>query len=207
MRLTTFRLANYETPLWPVPNFNAGRYNRAGTGATQYLGLHPMTPWAEALRNEDRRTRERAQMLHYPLWAIRVELADEPLELSFASATENGLSPEDLVADDQSACRAFAEGLREAETYALGAPSAALPGTGNLVILEPAVVTFYDAEPIGREDLPTAMAAQDGRCPDGLWDLVHYRGAQTAHPALDAWSNGDEYVFEEPPVDPSALAA
>jgi RES domain-containing protein len=206
--LTTFRLANFETPFWAVANFTAGRYNRADSGATQYLSLHPMTPWAEILRNEDRRTRDRALMLRYPLWAVRVELAEEPMELSFASATEYGLNPEDLVADDQSVCRAFAEGLRDGgERYALIAPSAALPGTRNLVILEPAVITFYDAEPIGREDLPTARAAQDGRCPDGLWDLVHYRGAETPHPALEAWSNGDEHAFEEPPIDPRALVA
>jgi RES domain-containing protein len=207
VRLTTFRLANLETPLWAVPNFNAGRYNRAGTGATQYLSLHPMTPWAEILRNEDRRTPDRALMLRYPLWAVRVELAEEPLELSFATATEHGLSPEDLVADNQSACRGFGERLRETGARSFTAPSAALPGTRNLVILEPAVITFYDAEPVGREDLPTAMADQDGRCPDGLWDLVHYRGAETPHPALEAWSNGDEHAFEEPPIDPRALVA
>ena len=61
MQVVAFRLANYETPLWAVENFSAGRYNAAGSGFTQYLSLHPLTPWAELLRNEDRRTRDRAR--------------------------------------------------------------------------------------------------------------------------------------------------
>lgn len=202
-----FRLANYETPLWPVANFSAGRYNRAGTGPTQYLSFHPMTPWAEILRYEDRRTRDDALLLRYPLWAIRVQLDDEPPELTFDTVGELGLGPDDLVADDHSPCQAFAEGQRATEggIRAFIAPSAALPGTRNLVILDPAVVTAYDAEPIGFEDLPTAMAAQDGRCPEDLWTLVHYRGAGTPHPAYEAWLNGDDLVFDEPVVIATSL--
>lgn len=202
----TFRLANHETPLWAVPNFTDGRYNRAGTGPTQYLSLHPMTPWAEILRDEDRRTRDRALLLRYPLWAIRVGLDDAPAELTFDDADRVGLAPDELVADDRSPCQAFAEGQRSsADILAFIAPSAALPGTRNLVILDPAVVTSFEAEPIGPEDLPTAMAVQDGRCPEGLWSLVHYRGVGTPHPAFDAWRNGDDFVFEEPLVTAGSL--
>lgn len=204
----TFRLANYETPLWPVANFTDGRYNRSGTGPTQYLSLHPMTPWAEILRNEDRRTRDRALMLRYPLWVVRVRLDDDPKELTFDSAGEFGLAPDDLVADDLSACQAFAEGQRSsADLRAFVAPSAALPGTRSLVVLDAAVVTSYEADPIGPEDFPTAMAAQDGRCPEDLWTSVHYRGVGTPHPAFDAWLSGDEFVFEEPPVTAGSLVA
>ena len=109
----TFRLANFETPLWPVANFSPGRYNLAGEGvATQYLSLHPLTPWAELLRNEDRRTRERALSMRYPLWVLRVSLSDNPFELSFDSAPEVGLSPEALVADDYEPCHNFVDAFR-----------------------------------------------------------------------------------------------
>jgi len=203
----TFRLANHETPLWAVANFSAGRYNRLGTGPTQYLSFHPMTPWAEILRSEDRRTRDRALLLRYPLWAIRVQLEDEPTELTFDNAGSFGLAPADLVADDQRPCQALAEGQRSAADgiRAFVAPSAALPGTRNLVVLDAAVVTGYEVDPVGPEDLPTAMAAQGGRCPDDLWTLVHYRGAGTPHPAFDAWDGGDEFVFAEPPVISTSL--
>lgn len=207
MELVGFRLANYETPLWSVANFAAGRYNEADSGFAQYLSLHPLTPWAELLRNEGRRTRERALLMRYPLWAIRVCLAEPPLELGFADAPEHGLEPEDLVADDHGPCRALAGRLRASGPRAFLAPSAALPGTTNLVVLEPRVLAAWTAEPVDELDWPGALAAQDGRCPDGLWDLVHHRGAGAPHPALAAWREGRPFAFEEPPVSAAALVA
>jgi hypothetical protein len=205
MEVVAFRLANYETPLWAVENFPAARYNEAGSGCTQYLSLHPQTPWAELLRNEDRRTRERALLMRYPLWAIRVRLAEAPLALTFDSATAYGLGPEDLVADDQAPCRALADRFRAAGPSAFLAPSAALPGTTNLVVLEPRVVVSWSIEPLDDLDWPAALGAQDGRCPEGLWDHVHFRGTRAAHPSLAAWRRGEELVFSEPEVSSASL--
>lgn len=209
MRLTCFRLAAFDPPLWPHPNLSAARYNRAQTGATQYFSLHPHTPWAELLRHEDRRTRERALMLRHPLWAMKVDVSDDVLELTFDTAPEHGLRPEDLVADGMRACQAFAERLRAdpAAPAALLAPSAALPGTRNLVVLAPRLVVPYDAEPIAAEDVPTALAAQEGRCPEGLWDRVRFLGSRRAHPALDAWRDGRTLRYAEPPVRLTSPAA
>lgn len=208
MELIAFRLANYETPLWSVENFAAGRYNEADSGFTQYLSLHPMTPWAELLRNEDRRTRERVALMRYPLWALRVQLAEEPFELSFDNAGEFGLEPADLIADEHGPCRAFAQTLREADgPKAFFAPSAALPGTQNLVVLEPHVLVAWDQVPLDEIDWPGSMAAQDGRCPDGLWEAVHYRSARGRHAGLEAWEQGDDFSFEEPPVSTHPLAS
>jgi hypothetical protein len=205
--LVAFRLANYETPLWAVENFAAGRYNDAFAGYTQYLSLHPLTPWAELLRNEDRRTRERALLMRYPLWALRLRLAESPIALTFDNAAEFGLDPEDLVADDQGPCRALAARFRAGGTSAFLAPSAALPGTTNLIVLEPRVLTFWTIEPIDDQDWPGSLAAQDGRCPEGLWELVHYCAAGTQHAAFEAWSRGDEFAFHEPKVTTALLAA
>jgi RES domain-containing protein len=207
--LVTFRLAAYETPLWATPNFSAGRYNDAVDGCTQYLSLHPMTPWAELLRNQDRRTRDRALLLRVPLWAVKVDLSEHPFEITFENAAAAGLEPDDLVADDQSQCRALARHLRDERDTpkALIVPSAALPGTTNLVLLEPYVAASYEPVPIAAEDLPVAMAAQDGRCPEGLWDLVHYRDTPTPHAALAAWKGGDGFQFEEPPIELDAMVA
>jgi hypothetical protein len=205
--LVAFRLANYETPLWAVENFAAGRYNDAFAGYTQYLSLHPLTPWAELLRNEDRRTRERSLLMRYPLWALRLRLADAPLALTFDNAAEFGLDPEDLVADDHGPCRALAARFRAGGPSSFLAPSAALPGTTNLVVLEPRVLTFWSAEPVDEQDWPGSLAAQDGRCPEGLWELVHYRATGTPHAAFSAWSLGDGFVFQEPAVTAASLAA
>jgi RES domain len=207
VELVTFRLANYETPLWSVENFSAGRYNRPDSGYAQYLSLHPLTPWAELLRNEDRRTRERALLMRYPLWAIRVQLAEEPFELTFDNAGEFGLAPEDLIADDHGACRALADAFRAGGRHAFYAPSAALPGTKNLIVLEPRVLASWVPVPIDELDWPVSLASQDGRCPEGLWDLVHYRDSPMPHAALDAWADGMDCVFEEPAVTTASLAA
>lgn len=206
MEVEAFRLANYETPLWAVENFAAGRYNAASSGFTQYLSLHPLTPWAELLRNEDRRTRDRAVLMRYPLWAIRTQIEHEPLAVSFDNAAEYGLNPSDLVDDDFGPCRALAEAFRSSGPKAFTAPSAALPGTTNLIILEPRVLVSWNQAPIDDIDWPGSMTSQDGRSPDGLWELVHYRAAGAKHPALQAWEQGASYEFEEPEVSAAALA-
>ena len=206
MEFVTFRIANYETPLWSVENFSAGRYNSAGSRFTQYLSLHPLTPWAELLRSEDRRTRERAVLMRYPLWAIRAQIEDEPFELSFDNAADFGLNPGDLVDDDHGACRALAEAFRSGGHRAFTAPSAALPGTTNLIVLEPHVLVSFNQVPFDEIDWPGSMASQEGRCPEALWEGVHYRAASTKHPGLDAWERGDTFEFEEPEVSAATLA-
>jgi hypothetical protein len=206
MELVTFRLANYETPLWSVENFSAGRYNTADAGFTQYLSLHPLTPWAELLRNEDRRTMERAVLMRYPLWAIRVRVDEAPLPLTFDDAADFGLTASDLVADDHGPCRALAQAFRASGPTAFTAPSAALPGTTNLIVLQARVLTAWNLVPLDEIDWPGSITCQDGRCPDGLWDLVHYRGSDAKHRGLAAWEAGETLEFEEPPVSASSLA-
>jgi RES domain-containing protein len=203
MDLVAFRIAAWDTPLWVLPNRRAARYNDAGSGSTQYLSLHPLTPWAEMLRAEDLREPDEVAELRPPLWAIRVALAEAGvLELTFDNAGDYGLEPADLVARDHGPCRGFARLLREdpAAPKALIVPSAALPGTRNLVILEPRVAIPYAWEPIDQGDLPTALTAEDGGCPRGLADLVHYRGTRKRHAGLAAWRRGDDLRFEEPPT-------
>jgi hypothetical protein len=207
LELVAFRLANYETPLWSVENFSAGRYNDADSGFTQYLSLHPLTPWAELLRNEDRRSRERALLMRYPLWAVRVQVEQERFELTFDTASSFGLNPDDLVSDDHGPCRSLARAFRDGGPRLFIAPSAALPGTRNLVVLEPRVLAPWNQAPVDEIDWPGTMTAQDGRCPEGLWDLVHYRATGTKHVALEAWENNEDFMFEEPEVSTASLAA
>jgi hypothetical protein len=202
-----YRIAGYETPLWAAPNLSDGRYNHAGAVATQYVSLHPLTPWAELLRNLNHRTAGEARAMRVEIWAIRVTLGEDPVELTFDTAPDFGLAPEDLVADDQGPCRAAATAMFNDGIRSFLAPSAALPGTTNLIVLEPAVVTDYHFEPVDPEDWPTAMVAQKGRCPEGLWDHVQYKHVLTEHPGLVAWQAGDTHEFEQPEVTAASLAA
>jgi RES domain-containing protein len=201
-----YRTAGYETPLWAFPNLSNGRYNRAGTAPTQYLSLHPMTPWAELLRSLNQRTTAEARTMRVEIWAIRITLEADPVEITFETAPDFGLAAEDLVADDHGPCRAAAAGMYGAGIRSFFAPSAALPGTTNLIVLEPAVVTDYHVDPFDPDDWPTAMVAQNGRCPEGLVDHVHYKHLTTDHPSLVAWRAGNTYEFEQPDVTAASLA-
>lgn len=205
--LVAYRACGHETPLWAFPNTSDGRYNLAGRVPTQYLSLHPMTPWAELLRNLDHRTAEKARGVRVEIWGVRISLADDPAEISFGTAGTYGVSADDLVSDDYEQCQSLAERLHAGGVHSFIAPSAALAGTSNLVVLEPAVVTGYHFEPIDPEDWPTALLAQNGRCPENLWDHVHYKALPSEHEALVAWRTGDGFTFMQPSVTATTLSA
>lgn len=201
-----FRAADYETPLWAFPNLSSGRYNLAGQEPpTQYFSLHPMTPWAELLRWLDLRDADDARGFRCPIWTVRVTLEEEPIAVNFETSAGFGVESAELVADDHSICRRLAKALFDSGVRALVAPSAALPGTSNLMVLEPAVVVDYHASPFDSQDFPTALVARDGRCPEGLWDAVHFRGSGARHEALEAHEEGLDFAFMQPAVDSASL--
>lgn len=196
--LAGFRLASWDTPLRANPNRHEGRWNRAGAGATQYISLHPLAPWAEYLRWHGINTWERARELRLGIWALRV-IVDDVLDISYEAAPSLGLQPEDLVSDDWSACQAAADRIRadRAALKVLRTPSAALPGTRAMVILEPRVAIPYSFEPIDSVDVPVTLAAAGARPPRSLLELVRHRGQP--HPELEAWSRGESFELVEPP--------
>lgn len=202
MDLVAYRVAAWDTPLWALPNRRANRYNHADEGPTQYLSLHPQGPWAEVLRHEEVRDDAEAENLRPPLWALRFRDA-EPLEIGFDSCERYGLAPEDLVADDHAACRALATAFRRDPSgpRTLIVPSAALPGTRNLVILDARVAAPYDATPLDDVDVPLALAAEGGRSPRGLVEAVHHFGSRAPHAGLAAWRAGEDLVLTEPPTE------
>ena len=202
-----YRCTGHEVPLWAFPNTAAGRYNPANSWPAQYLALHPMTPWAEQLRNLNLRTPPETRAMRIPLWAVRVELSDEPLGIGFADAGSYGVDAADLVDDDRSECQRLAGELQEVGVSSIIVPSAALPGTENLVVFDPAAVIDYHQEPIDPEDVPCALTGQGGRCPEDLWALVHFTAAGVAHAALQAYIDGDDFEFEQPPVSAASLVA
>jgi len=197
--LVAYRLASWDTPLWVNPNRIAYRYNRAGSGPTQYLSLHPLTTWAEHLRGEDRRTIDEVLELRARLWAIRV-VVPELSDLTFDNAADFGLRPQDLVGDDHGPCQAFGDRCRgnPGMPKVWRAPSAALPGTRNLVLFGPRVASGYLTDPIDPEvDVPAAIAAEDGRALHTLLSHVCYVGMLNAE--YQAWTQGMTFEFEEPP--------
>lgn len=196
-RETAFRIANWDTPLRVNSNRSAGRYNHAGSPATQYFCLHPLGPWAEYLRaNELSKPPDLAEY-RLRIWAVQLDLS-AAVEIHFGNAVEFGLTAEDLVSDDHGSCRRLGERLRSDPTGpdTIIVPSAALPGARNAVIFGERVAMAYSMPPRDAWDLPSSILAERSRPPEGIESAVRFRGAP--HPELESWLAGRP--FSAPPT-------
>jgi len=190
-----YRFAAYATPLRTVPAALPARYTRGDEGEpTQYLALHPLGPLAELMRNADLRSPDQIRAIQTRTWALEVPLDDLP-EISFDTAGQFGITAEDLVADDRSACQQLAAQLRP-RVPGIVVPSAALPATWNVVLFGPRVAAPYLTQPVSTLDIPASITAEHGRPPLSLLDLVRFVG--DPHPALEAWRQGLSFGFVEP---------
>ena len=192
--VVAYRLSSWESPLRTEPSRIDGRYHRASElEPTQYLCLHPLGPWAELMRAKDLRMREQVLAVRERTWAVVVDVKGF-VRVSFADASRHGLRASDLVATDYRACQRLADRMRALDVPGLIVPSAALPGTENLVVLGARVASTYALEPpLSRLDAPASMTAEDGRPLLSLLDRVVYRGER--HPQI--WKDPD-FAFEEP---------
>jgi RES domain-containing protein len=201
--LPGFRLASWDTPLRVNPNRTAGRFNRENSPATQYIALHPLTPWAEYLRSHGLTSREEVADRRLRTWSIRV-IASEIVEIDFEHAADYGLDPYDLISDDWTACQEFADRLRQdaAAPEVVKVPSAALPGTSNVVIFGEREDIPYLWTPIDEGDLPACIVAEEGRPPMKLLDLVRHSGQP--HAEFEAWAAGHRFGFADLRTLPSS---
>ncbi len=191
-----YRHATFGTPLRTEPARQPGRFHDEGQAEpTQYLCLHPLGPLAELMRGHSLRLPEQIRQVRARTWALRLTHDDLP-EITFDSAGDHGLKARDLVADDPARCRRLATALRRTGTPGIVVPSAALPGTRNVVLFGPRVGSPYLLEPLGEVDVPASITAHAGRPVASLIDRVRYRG--DVHAGLRAWQRGDAYAFDEP---------
>src|SRR6266568_1069311 len=200
-RVAAFRLSTWDTPFWVNPNRSGARYNKHGTAPTQYLCLHPLGPWAEYIRREDLRTQEQIAVIRQRMWAIRLPLmpAGEVFELTYDNASDVGLDPDDLVADDWSRCQEVAERLRLNPDFPKiwSVPSAALPGTQNVVIFGPRVAVPNQSQVIDTWlDMPCSVVADSSPPPDALLRITLFHGSP--HTEVDNWKRKEPFVFAEP---------
>jgi RES domain len=193
---TAFRLASWRRPLRTEPSRVTGRFHRVTEESpTQYLCLHPLGPWAELVRGSELHAAERLALVRHRTWALRLDLSGL-LRIGFAEAADHGLRPGDLVSDDLRACHRLADRLRAAGAPGAIVPSAALPGTDNVVLFGERAAAPYLVEPVSGVDVPASLTADGGRPPLGLLDRVRRRGAP--HAALEAWRAGEPFHFAEP---------
>lgn len=197
--VTSYRMANYDTPFWIDPNRSAGRYNRAGgRGATQYLTLHPLGCIAEYLRAHDLLTSGDLAERFVRIWVVEVDLSGAG-SLSFDNAGDHGLTVSDLVADDHEACRAWADRVRADPTLPRTwvVPNAALAGTENVVIFGERVLSPFHSPPIDSDaDLPATIVGDVSLLPSVVIPQTRFRGQP--HVSLEAWEQGIRFDYQEP---------
>jgi hypothetical protein len=196
---TAYRIANYDVPFWIDPNRSTGRYNRAPSGrATQYLCLHPLGCVAEYLRAQNLVSPDELSRRLVRIWIVEVDLSAAG-SLTFDNADDHGLVAADLVADDHTACRDWADrvGADPAMPRIWTVPNAALAGTENVVIFGGRVMSPFHLPPIDDEvDLPATIVGDVSLLPSVVVPQTRFRGR--AHAALDAWTRGEPFEYREP---------
>ena len=193
--MVCYRFAAYSTPLRTVAAWQPARFSRGDEDEpTQYLALHPLGPLAELMRNAELRSPEQVRAISTRTWALEVPIGNLP-EITFATAERFGITAEQLVDDDYGSCQELAVALR-AQVEGVIVPSAALPGTRNVVLFGPRVAAPYLTDPVSVLDVPASITADGARPPVSLMSVVRFAG--DTHAALSAWRNGIDFRFAEP---------
>lgn len=194
--VVAYRSADWDTPWWAGPNRGLGRFNRVSSDPTQYLSLHPLTVIAERLRGLGRGVLADVDTIRWRCWAVELDTAGL-VTVDFDSAARFGLAPDELIGDDWAPCQALADRRRAAGDRGLVVPSAALPGTRNVVLFGARVASPYLITPIDPGiDVPTAQVAERSTPPEELIIFVRWHGE--LHAEIESWRNGNPYVFQDP---------
>lgn len=193
--MIVFRLSNYDTPFPPAPSRRSGRFSVEGEAVANYWCRHPHGPWAERMRWEGVADDGEAAQLRGRVWAARIE-DTQPLYVGFDQAPEHGLAPADLVADDDRPCQRAADRWRIEGIEALVVPSAALPGTENLVIFGQRLAVAWLGPVVDPDlDVPSALSADHAAPPPDVVHHVRHYGAP--HAAVRAHARGEVFSYEQ----------
>jgi hypothetical protein len=193
--VTCYRFAGFATPLRVLPASGEARFHPAGSeDPTQYLALHPLGPLAELMRTADLRLPDQLLSVRTRTWALDADL-EGLVEIDFDNADDRGIAARELVDDDWDACQQLGDRLR-GQLPGLIVPSAALPGTRNVVLFGARVAAPYLIKPASSLDIPSSITAEAARPPASLTEIVRFKGEP--HAALIAWERGESFEFSEP---------
>jgi hypothetical protein len=131
------------------------------------------------LRFFDARTADDARALDLRTWAIDVP-ADGLVEIPYDDA---------WVADDYAACQGLADTLRTAGHAGAIVPSAALPGTRNVVLFGGRVTSPWLAREVRPLEARASITGEHGAALAALTCVARFRGMP--HPGMD-------FEFAEP---------
>lgn len=194
--MIVFRLSNYDTPFPPAPSRRDGRFSVEGGELANYWCLHPHGPWAERMRWEGIGSDDDAGQMRGRVWAAHIDGLD-PLHVGFADASDHGLDAAELVGDDYRPCQQAAQRWRDSGLDAAVVPSAALPGTDNLVVFGQRLAVAWLGPVIDDGlDVPAALAADRAAPPPGVVGQVRRHGQP--HAGVEAHERGSVHTYEQP---------
>ncbi|WP_343575364.1 RES family NAD+ phosphorylase [Mycobacterium sp.] len=195
MKFTVFRHASYDSPWWAFPSARAGRFHRARSDTVQYLSLHPFGPAAEMLRQNLGPTGNPDDVI-LNLWTAVVEV-DDPIQIDFDDCVTYGLTADELIGDEYAPTQALAHAVRNCGAAAMVVPSAALPGTHNLILFGVRILNPFLGDPLTPEEIPTGHLTDGARPPAEVAPHVRWIGAP--HTAAEQWKATGSYdPFDDP---------
>ncbi|HYZ69145.1 MAG TPA: RES family NAD+ phosphorylase [Mycobacterium sp.] len=195
MRLTAFRHAAYDSPWWVFPSSREGRFHRAGQEAVQYLSLHPLGPAAEMLRHHVGPDGDPDDVV-LNLWTAVLDV-DDVTRLDFDECQTYGRTADELIGEDYRPTQELADVVRASGAAAMVVPSAALPGTHNLVLFGVRLLHPFLWKPLMAEEVPTGHLTDGARAAAEVAGRVRWRGS--THPAAEQWNATGTYdLFDDP---------
>jgi hypothetical protein len=183
MSVVAYRHAAYDTPWWAFPSSRDGRFHRATEDTVQYLALHPFGPAAEMLRHNVGPSGDPDDLV-LNLWAVDIDV-EAVVRVDFDSCAALGLAPEELVGEDYAPTQQLAADVSATGVPGMVVPSAALPGTDNLILFGPRVACAYLGPPFSLDEIPTGHLSDGARVSAEIAGLVRWMG--TPHTTLQHW--------------------
>jgi hypothetical protein len=130
------------------------------------------------------------------LWTATVDFHDVT-QVDFDDCASYGLTPDELVGDDYARTQALADVVRNNGATAMIVPSAALPGTHNLILFGVRVLNPFLSKPLTPEEVPTGHLTDGARPPAEV--APHVRWFGTPHKAAEQWKiTGNYDPFDDP---------
>jgi hypothetical protein len=130
------------------------------------------------------------------LWTATVDV-DKVTRIDFDDCAAYGITADELVGEDYRSTQAVAAAVLATGATAMVAPSAALPGTHNLMLFGIRFLHPYLWAPLTDDDVPTGHLTDGARPPAEVAAHVRWRG--TAHKAAEQWKATAAYdLFEDP---------
>jgi hypothetical protein len=112
------------------------------------------------------------RMMRYSTYGPSLSTSTTLFTSASTIAPRTGITPDELVGDECAPTRALADNLRSAGSAGFIVPSAALPGTNNLVLFGARAIHPYFAAPLSFPEVPTGHLSDEARSPAEVADIV-----------------------------------